>query len=220
MSEFRLRITFCLQGRLVMLSHLELARTVERIVRRADIPYAITNGFSPHMKLSFGAALPVGVGGIHEIFDVWLTDYVKPADVLEKLQAASPHDCLICDATYISAKEVAASDAYLFSKYHIQLSKPFDVVLPTEIVVVRKKKERKLLVSEFVHGVKLDGCLLEIVLEAKKSGSLRIDVLLQAIFEESDVVHTYEQADGVIEDIVYPTSIMRVAQAKSLHELY
>ena len=60
---FRLRVSFVKQGRLAMLSHLELARALERAVRRAKLPYAVSNGFSPHMRIAFGAALPVGVGG-------------------------------------------------------------------------------------------------------------------------------------------------------------
>ena len=73
---FRLRVTFHETGRLAMLSHLELARALERAVRRAQLPFAVSQGFSPHMRIAFGAALPVGVGGTAEIFDLFLTDYV------------------------------------------------------------------------------------------------------------------------------------------------
>ena len=64
---FRLRVTFCKQGRLALLSHLEVARALERAVRRAGLPYAVSQGFSPHMRIAFGAALPVGVGGTREM---------------------------------------------------------------------------------------------------------------------------------------------------------
>lgn len=76
---FRLRVTFRETGRLAMLSHLELARALERAVRRAQLPFAVSQGFSPHMRIAFGAALPVGVGGTAEIFDLFLTDYVPGA---------------------------------------------------------------------------------------------------------------------------------------------
>ena len=57
---FRLRATFVEEGRLAMLSHLEVAHTLERVVRRAKLPFAISQGYSPHMKIAFGSALPVG----------------------------------------------------------------------------------------------------------------------------------------------------------------
>ena len=42
---FRLRVTFHETGRLAMLSHLELARALERAVRRAQLPFAVSQGF-------------------------------------------------------------------------------------------------------------------------------------------------------------------------------
>ena len=65
-SLFRLRVVFRKAGRLALLSHLEVARALERAVRRAGLPYAVSQGFSPHMRIAFGAALPVGVGGERE----------------------------------------------------------------------------------------------------------------------------------------------------------
>ena len=70
---FRLRSTYIETGRLAMLSHLEVAHTLERTVRRAGLPFAVSQGFSPHMKIAFGAALPVGVGSTCEIFDLQLS---------------------------------------------------------------------------------------------------------------------------------------------------
>ena len=52
MADFRLRVTYRMAGRLVMLSHLEVCRALERAVRRADLPYAVSQGFSPHMMYS------------------------------------------------------------------------------------------------------------------------------------------------------------------------
>ena len=44
---FRLRVGYCKQGRLALLSHLEIARALERAVRRAALPFAVSQGFSP-----------------------------------------------------------------------------------------------------------------------------------------------------------------------------
>ena len=59
---FKLRVRYVKEGRLRYLAHLEVLRTVERIVRRAGLPYAVTQGFSPHMRAGFSSALPVGNG--------------------------------------------------------------------------------------------------------------------------------------------------------------
>ena len=109
---FRLRMTFCKQGRLAMLSHLEVARALERAVRRAGLPFAVSQGFSPHMKIAFGAALPVGVGGTHELADLQMTRYVPVDEALEALQRASVPDLMVKACDYIEPHAPAASAAY------------------------------------------------------------------------------------------------------------
>ena len=116
---FRLRATFVEEGRLAMLSHLEVAHTLERVVRRAKLPFAISQGFSPHMKIAFGAALPVGVGSTCEIFDLQLTEYVAPAKALAALQAASVPELMVQECHYIEHNATAASVAFPFSTYEV-----------------------------------------------------------------------------------------------------
>ena len=195
-ANFRLRVTFCKQGRLCMLSHLEIARAQERAVRRAGLPYAISQGFSPHMKIAFGAALPVGVGGTCELFDLQLTRYVAPQKALAALQAASVADLMPSAARYIEHTAPAASVAFPKSTYLARLSALPEggVVVPETVTVVRKKKEKTLAVGEYLLGelelaLAADGdagdagdasvvAQLRFKLESKPTGSLRPDVLL------------------------------------------
>lgn len=181
-SLFRLRVTFCKQGRLALLSHLELARALERAVRRAGLPFAVSQGFSPHMKIAFGAALPVGVGGTRELFDLQMTRYVSPERALEALQAASVPDLMVKSCEYIDPHAPAASAAFPIGTYRALLScAPAQLPVPEEITVIRKKKEKTLAVAEFLAGdMALSGATLTFSLESKPTGSLRPDVLLAA----------------------------------------
>ena len=107
---FRLRARYIEQGRLALLSHLEVAHTLERTVRRAGLPFAVSQGFSPHMKIAFGAALPVCVGSTSEIFDVQLTSYVALDKALDALQAASVPDLMVQECRYIEKAAAAAGN--------------------------------------------------------------------------------------------------------------
>lgn len=189
---FRLRATFCKQGRLALLSHLEVARALERAVRRAGLPFAVSQGFSPHMKIAFGAALPVGVGGTHEIFDLQLTRYMPPDQVLEALQGASAPDLMVKSCRYIEPRAAAASVAYPFSTYRAQLTcAPAQLPVPEVVRVVRKRKERELPVAEFVRGdIELAGSVVTFTLEAKPTGSLRPDLLLAACCEQANAAES------------------------------
>jgi len=187
---FRLRATFVESGRLAMLSHLEVAHTLERVVRRAKLPFAVSQGFSPHMKIAFGAALPVGVGSTCEIFDVQLTTYVAPAKALAALQAATVPELMVTQCRYIEHNATAASVAFPFSTYEVRFSAPLtSIQVPETVSVVRKRKEKVLSVSDFLVGdIALDGDVARFTLEAKPTGSLRPDVLLQHCQIEADIV--------------------------------
>lgn len=198
---FRLRVRFIEQGRLALLSHLEVARALERMVRRAGLPFAVSQGFSPHMRIAFGAALPVGVGSTCEFFDVFLTNYLAPAKALAALQEASVDDLRPYECYYEEHSAPAASVACPLSTYEAHLSAPPErLALPESITVIRKKKEKELVVSEFLQGEPAlepleDGTArLTFRLLAKPTGSLRPDVLLNAALGEM------KQADALPED--------------------
>ena len=177
---FRLRSTYVECGRLAMLSHLEVAHTLERTVRRARLPFAISQGFSPHMKIAFGAALPVGVGSACEIFDLQLTEYVPANEAFEALEAASVPDLMVRSCRYIENKAPAASVAFPFSTYEVRFDDDVNSIeVPQSISVVRKRKEKTLVVADYLAlPFELDGDRALFALEAKPTGSLRPDVLL------------------------------------------
>ncbi|HEX6421850.1 MAG TPA: TIGR03936 family radical SAM-associated protein [Acidimicrobiales bacterium] len=70
----RVRLRFSKQGKVRFTSHRDLARIWERALRRADVPIAYTEGFSPRPKLSFGLALSTGHESLGEYLDVALRD--------------------------------------------------------------------------------------------------------------------------------------------------
>lgn len=183
---FRLRVEYAKTGRLALLSHLEVARALERAVRRADLPFAVSQGFSPHMKIAFGAALPVGVGSTCEIFDLQMTRYVAPERALAALQQASAPDLAPHACRYIGPHDPAASVALPYSTYEARLSHPLEAPLavPDEVRVVRKKKEKVLRVADYLVGeVRADGDAVRFELEAKPTGSLRPDVLMRSCLQ-------------------------------------
>lgn len=195
--RFKLRVTFGKEGRLAMLSHLELARALERIVRRAGLPYAISQGFSPHMRIAFGAALPVGVGGTSEIFDVQLTRYVAPQKALEALRGATVDDLPMRSCAYIENSAPAASVAFPRGIYRVVLSEAIGhLVVPPEITVIRKKKEKTLVVADYLVGdVDVDGSSCTFELCSRATGSLRADVFIRACLEAT-LPHADDDADG------------------------
>jgi len=69
----RIRVRFAKRGRLRFLSHRDVARSVERAVRRAGIPVSYSHGFSPHPRLSWIGAAPTGSRAISGMLPVLST---------------------------------------------------------------------------------------------------------------------------------------------------
>ena len=86
----RLRLTFGKGEAIKYISHLDLARTWERIFRRAGLPLAYSQGFNPRPRFQIAAALPVGVTGQSELLDIWLTECLAPDEARARLRPVLP----------------------------------------------------------------------------------------------------------------------------------
>lgn len=84
----RLRVTYSHQGALRYVGHLDVVRTWERALRRAELPLAYSEGFNPQAKLQFASGLPLGTTGRAEIMDVLLTEVTDPAAFADQV---TPH---------------------------------------------------------------------------------------------------------------------------------
>jgi len=74
----RLRIRLSRGQEIQFISHLDIMRLWERALRRAQIPLAYSEGFSPHPRISLAAPLPVGVTSEGELMDVFIAKWVSP----------------------------------------------------------------------------------------------------------------------------------------------
>ncbi len=122
----RIRITFGKHGALRFIGHLDLAKTWERALRRAQIPLEYTQGFNPRPRLQFAAALQVGVTSESELLDAWLTarlDGDFPAAWIERLNAANPAGLRVYDITDVPIKDPALPTQVSTSEFVIT---PFD----------------------------------------------------------------------------------------------
>jgi len=86
----KIRIRFGKLGRVRWTSHRDVARMWERALRRARVPLAYTEGFSPRPKLSFGLALPTGCESNAEYLDVALSEMVDMADLTSTFSSLLP----------------------------------------------------------------------------------------------------------------------------------
>lgn len=75
----RLRVRYAKRGPMRFTSHRDFARAFERAVRRAGLPVAFSQGFTPHPKISYASAAPTGVASEAEYLEIGLHADVDPA---------------------------------------------------------------------------------------------------------------------------------------------
>jgi radical SAM-linked protein len=86
----RLRLRYTKRGPLRFASHRDLARALERALRRAEVPMAFSAGFSPHPKISYMGAAPTGAASEAEYFEIGLSARRDPEQVRSALDASLP----------------------------------------------------------------------------------------------------------------------------------
>jgi radical SAM-linked protein len=86
----KLRLRYTKRGPLRFASHRDLARALERALRRAQVPMAFSAGFSPHPKISYVGAAPTGAASEAEYVEIGLTRPCDPEAVRLALDAALP----------------------------------------------------------------------------------------------------------------------------------
>jgi radical SAM-linked protein len=80
-------------------SHRDIARAVERGVRRAGLPVAHSAGFSPHPKISYSGGAATGAASEAEYLEISLTSGLEPALVRLRLDAALPDGIDVIEVT-------------------------------------------------------------------------------------------------------------------------
>ena len=106
----KVRIAYQKLGKVRFLGHLDMARLWERGLRKARLPVAMSAGFTPRPKVSFGLALPTGAESLVELLDVTFDETFDPTvdarfDVEELpgiLSSALPPGVDVIDADAVS----------------------------------------------------------------------------------------------------------------------
>ena len=90
MQPQRIRIRWTKRGRVRYVSARDLSSVWERALRRADLPIAYSEGFTPHAKVSFPDALPVGYDSTGEYAELTFAAPIDPDRDLARLSNALP----------------------------------------------------------------------------------------------------------------------------------
>ena len=115
----RLVVKFSKEDRVRYISHLDMMRTFQRAMRRAVLPVAFTQGFSPHPKMAFASALPVGLTSEGEYLDIIMESDIEPAEFDSRLNSALPSGIKIIQSIKLDPKHPSLMSMIQRASYRI-----------------------------------------------------------------------------------------------------
>lgn len=183
------------------ISHLDYASVLERAIRRTQLPVAYSEGFNPHMKISFASALAVGVTSAAEYMDIEFKSAVSADVFVEKLRANLPEGVKLLAAKMIVDKQPALMAMVDLAEYTVDVlfAGDWDLLVQAteafnasaEVFYLRKtpKSKKEIEVKQYMHTPvvvqKIDDMIrFLIAVKITPSGSVKPGEIIKAMIEK------------------------------------
>lgn len=125
----RLRLIFSKSGAARYIGHLDLARTLERALNRAQIPMAYSQGFNRRPRMQMASALPLGYLSQQEMADIWLVEKMAPETARTQLMSKMAPGIDIYAVQDVDLSEPALQTQTTASRYSVLLLDPVDTAV-------------------------------------------------------------------------------------------
>jgi radical SAM-linked protein len=122
----RYRLRFHKTQDLRYIGHLDLHRSLERTLRRANLPLDYSKGFNPRIKLNLSTALPLGCTSTTELADFWLVEDREEDEVLKALHHAVPPGLSFISLNKIDPGLPSLQSQITAVTYHVELTAEAD----------------------------------------------------------------------------------------------
>jgi radical SAM-linked protein len=201
-NKQRLRIHFTRDETLKFIGHLDMARTWQRIVRRANLPLAYSEGFNPQPRLTFAAALQVGCTSDHEELDMVLSPACVIDEVKAQLDRALPPGMKVISITEIPYSAPALQMQLIATEFEITVEGAETLELlkgrvpqflaATDVMRERRGKPynlRPLVQALTLEPVRVDRVVIRSRLQATQAGTGRPDELAAALGLDPAAAH-------------------------------
>jgi radical SAM-linked protein len=191
MTATKVRLSFAKRGDLRLVSHHDLLRCLERTLRRAQIPMAVSQGFNPRPKIVFALALALGIEGRREVVELELAEPLQPSELLDRLREVSPPGLDWVDAKAVapgrSAPRVEAAQYFLevpVDRQEATRSQIAALLASTQWPYTRHRDGRDVAIDvrPFVLGAEFDPLgLLCFRMKISPNGSARPEEVIDAL---------------------------------------
>jgi radical SAM-linked protein len=184
----KFRVRFQKTGLLRLVSHHDLMRAFERMLRRARLPFRSTSGFHPKPRIVFALSLPLGVSGLDEVVEIELTEELPADEVLERLRRQCPAglDLLSICCIPVSATAQVGRAVYCLvvppERVAALREQCASLLASAECWIERRRPEpKKVNIRPYLLDFRVESGVLEIDLRVTPTGSARADEVVQQL---------------------------------------
>ena len=187
--RIRYRIRFAKVDLLRWISHRDLARLWERLLRRANLKLSMTEGFHPKPRVAFPSALALGVESLDEVVEIELAEELSVSELLRRLCDDQQPGLVIHSVHRLP--DGFGKAQLLSTEYAITIPESVDLEAAEKsveqlrrqpsITFVRKNKNVTVSVPDQILRLELDGRELRMTLAASETASLRPGDVLESL---------------------------------------
>jgi len=155
-----IRIKFKKYGSLMYISHLDTAKTMQRIILRSGIDIWYSEGFNPQPKIVFAVPLPVGVESECEFMDIKINSYMSCEEIAKRLSSSFPEEMKVVDV-YVPTEKLKN---IVYIDYEMEITSPsithttaeeITSLLSGDLFVIKRSKgtEKEINVKDYIRSV-------------------------------------------------------------------
>lgn len=192
----KVRIKFAKQGAMKFIGHLDIMRYFQKAVKRAGLDAAYSEGFSPHMIMSFAAPLGVGITSTGEYFDMEIKTPVASAEAVERLNQVMAEGMKVLSFRKVpDGKAGKAMSLVAAADYQVRFrpgmepcgdwrEKAEAFLAQQEIVVLKKtkKNEKEVDIKPFLYAAEIREEELFLQLAAGSVKNTKPELVLEAFY--------------------------------------
>ena len=192
-TKLFLRFKFRKDGNLQYVSHLDLVRTMHKVIVRAKLPLWYTEGFNPKPKMIFAAPLSIGTESMCEYMDLRMNEYIDPKEAMDRINANMTHEMQITEAYYPESKFTDLKwMSYCITirpaAFSAELVDRVNSVLCGDVVEVQKKNSEdrtniRPLIKSAIARSEGESIVIDTILSADPSAFLNPEYIIKSLRE-------------------------------------
>ena len=195
----RMLAVFEKSERIRHIGHLDIQRAVQRGLRRSGLPVAYSNGFSPHILVTFASALSTGACGKREIMDVTMAEDVGEAEFLERMNRAMPPEMQLKEARAVDRKHPSLPPLLRAARYDLMirdgeaagaLVRAIPAMLARDVIPAMRKTKTQLKecdIKPLIYSLTGEGNHLYATMVLTERESCKPGMLMEALAREAGI---------------------------------